>query len=277
MQITVQHINERALEIYQKTLKDPGIPEDFSADIYELFIKRMKRYKEKNPEITELPDGIIAKAVQFIIRDLRKKEKLILNREESLMAIEQNLYGQTESLDTEGVVTPLLERLCSFIKTSTRARASYKDYTQFFLLYYSYYLPNAFIKNEFNTLGLATEALENLIQKLRSLAVERCSRQIKKADEEISKSFARIMANHFKAQQTTSRAERLAYYKDCRALHFIQKYALMNRNEIDIVPTVAQLSHITGIGEDKIYYGLNVFCESLKNRRFQNPGVCRIA
>lgn len=277
MLLTNKSIEEKAIEIYQQSLKNPRIPEDHCAGVYELFIKRMKSHKEKNPHTREVTPGFVAKMVHYIIRELRKNNRVLEGKEEVQSLIRQALYDELEQRENSKAQKTLLNKITGFIKQSAETKESYRQYSSLFLLYYSYYLPLDYIMEMWQYLGKPVQNLEEQIRVIREKAIERSSRKIHLNEKELNNTYTRILQSHYEMKKAHTKEERLEIYKKCRALHFVQKSALIKKRAIEILPTISQLMEITAYGKDKITYALRVFCKGLRNNGINRKAIRRSA
>jgi hypothetical protein len=265
MKLTVECIKEEALEIYRKSVCDNRIDEDFCAEIYETFTRRMKRYCEKYPDKKEVTPAFVANAVRYITRDIAKKRRKQEHREENVRILEQGICGEQEYTESEKDFNPREEKLYSLLRSVIACKPSYRMYAYFFVLDYSFYFSGDFIERVAMLTGVSPDTIREKVLFIRSKAIEFSTLRIEKAKLDASRVYNRIISCHRRMSEAFDEHERALLVEKCRELKTLQEKVLAARRKIKILPTIRDLAEIIGYNQDTVRYGLKVFHNILNN------------
>jgi hypothetical protein len=259
MKLTIECIREEALEIYRRAVCDHRIDEDLCAEIYETFIRRMKRYGERYPDRKEVTPAFVANAVRYITRDIRKKRRQQEYRDENVRILEQGTCGDEAYAEGENNFDPREEKLYVFLRGVVACKQNFGIYAYLFVLHYSFYLSEGLIGRVAMLAGVSPDTIRDKVLLIRSKAIESSSLKMEKADEDASRVYNRIISCHRRMSDAYDEHERARLVEKCRALKTFQEEVLAARRRIKTVPTVRDLAEIVGYNEDTVWYGLRVF------------------
>ncbi|MBN2735913.1 MAG: hypothetical protein JXR70_02955 [Spirochaetales bacterium] len=265
MKLDIQSIRQKALEIYLKASRDTRIPEDFYASLYEEFIKRMEKLKLRYPEKNDVPEAYTVMVVKFIIKDLYRKQRNQENLENNIEIIEQGLYGTREALDREGE-GPVLNRIRSVINSSIKAGGTYAQYSFFFLLYFSAYIPQAFIEEKGLELGYDSGTTEKWVSLIREKVISRYSDRIETNEKTLCACFNRILKLQRKYKQD-GQITKQEYLNEYNKLAIKRCNAIEKHMELLMVPPYNLAAEIIGVNGDTMRYGVKAILDKLSSKR----------
>ena len=265
MKLTDNCIEEKALEVYQRSIKDSRIDEDICSDIYLTFIKRMKSIRRRYPDTEEVDSAFVTKAVKYIIRDLRKKDRIKNNREELHELIYQGIAGQCEALDYEMYKDDISEKIIKFIQKSLNRSQVLKEYSLWFLLFYSAYFSMDYIQKTLFYLGFDFDEWEGLFIRARELAIQNSARRIENNEHRLSGIYKQILLSHIQIKRAETEEHSGLLYEECHVWHRKQKKVLKTLAMVEIVPLYKDCAAIIGVHAERFRYGVKSFCNKLRH------------
>ncbi|MBN2737183.1 MAG: hypothetical protein JXR70_09400 [Spirochaetales bacterium] len=254
-------IEEKALEIYQRSVKDRRINEDICSDIYLLFIKRMNRYKEKHPELAEVSDGFIASVVRFIIRDLNKKQYKIETRDEVLETVCQGLVHNQEPLSDDNLECLFENKLSDYIQQELKGSSIRKEQALCFILFYSNYFSTEQVIKLITLAGFDFNNWERALLEIKECALARSFRKLVKLETALSTCFYRVIQIHG-AMQKVSADKKDKWISDYKKLAQQRHNAIVALKRTIVLPSYKEAALVLGIKEEGFRYSVNTFMKN---------------
>ncbi|MBN2738584.1 MAG: hypothetical protein JXR70_16500 [Spirochaetales bacterium] len=265
MKLNTESIKNKALEVYKAALSDPGIDDEITSEIYELFILRMTSYMNRHEQTVEVSSGFINQAVKFIIRDIRKGKKRAASRESSLELLHQGLDEEKNYIHQTVEITPAEDKLLRFLKTQLKSKKSFQQQARYFILFYTCYFSSSFLTLSAELLNISLFEWEHTNRLIREKALNNHEQKMKKTRTALNKCYYKLLEYQNKMNKSLNIQDKIICQNTCLFWEEKQSRLLKKQKEIQITPTLRQMAEATGCHENTISYNIKAFTELLQH------------
>ncbi|MBN1646775.1 MAG: hypothetical protein JW874_01965 [Spirochaetales bacterium] len=257
-------IEEIGQYLYVRFLKRRLIPEDLCADLYEQIVKRLKGYRDRNPEVKKVNRSFVNNCANWIVKNLCRTQKKSETREKSVIELLKNEVDIINKPSSAKLHARYENRILRVLYRQVRAGKLKRRHLLYYVLYHAAETRFPFALRLLKTAGLKTpENIRRLKRIRRHIAAKSRSR---------SELFLRILENKHSqvmdSQWALERAadpaaKKLAREKLARARQ-AQQTAYASLCQVRIVPSMRCLSAALGPAPSAISYGIRRVEEILK-------------
>jgi hypothetical protein len=242
--------------LYVRFLKRRLIPEDLCADLYEQIVKRLKGYRDRNPEVKKINKLFINNCVNWISKNLLKRQSRQERREKTVVELLKNEVQAFREPANKKLQTKYEKKILAVIKKQINSGKLKRRHLLYYVLYHAAETRLAFSVQLLKCAGLCTRQNIRRIKKIKTHIQKKTGTRSAVLMSIIEKKHTTIMDSQFALENSISRTEKKLHQEKLNKAKQARSIACEKLCKVRIVPSIRSLGKMLGPATSVISYGI---------------------
>jgi hypothetical protein len=259
MTLNTTNFKKYGVRLYKQLSGSSYLDPEACADAYEMFVKRLRGYRDKHPEIGSVSGAFVRKCERWIRTDLIRRKKARRARETAELELAKRAFDLAAPAGGGTGNTVLFVKLEGFFRHWMKEYPKAADYIGIFLLHRAWSLSPERVKRFAQLVpGKKSEFIRN-VKRVKKIVAGSAAALAAEHMEAAQYWYARSVRAELAAQEVTGkkRAAALARREDCEAK---RRRALARLGNVTYQPTREDLAKIAGVSVERVTRALRT-CE----------------
>jgi hypothetical protein len=258
MTLNTTGIRRYGEQLYRRLAAENFLNADSCADAYEMFVDRMRRYRQRHPETERVSPVFVKKCERWVRTDLLRRARARRVNEAAETELAKRILDVTEKNGRTGN-TVLFRRLEGFLTHWTRAHPRAAGYARLFLLHHAWQLSPRRVRLFAPFVSGRKSDFVRDVRRVKKHVAARCAGRAAERMRAAQYWYAKGVRAELAAEECTGkkRAAALAARREYERRH---RLALARLGKMQYRPAPGALAEIAGVSVERIRRALRV-CE----------------
>ena len=254
MTLATSGINEFAEKFHLRFFRQEKLSADACSDMYDRFIRHMKKYRSKHPEAVRVGAKFVRRCEDWIVKNVMLQEKRRRSRWELERELAKTQAVEHHDPDNYSAAFALL-KLGNLFSRWLKHEPKAAPFLEIFLLYHAYYLNGRILGQFSRMLPLRNSEFVRRLKKVKKMVAESLAVKVGKAMEASRLWYCRSLKEELRSKEAAP--HKRARHEALRA-EFLrrQRQALERSSAVKPCPKYTELAEICGLSERQVRYAL---------------------
>ena len=267
MTLNTSLIERESKKLYLRYLKDPSIPDELCADIYLEFIRRMRKYYDKQEKWEgkkHIPGGLLGQIIKRTTQAIFAKNHRSEEKEKVLTEIVNRNASQFWCSHKSDEEREFFNRIARFLLDWSEKKKNYPEYIRIFLLYHAFHLSHDFIEHLAPATGHETPVLLREVEEMREAIRRRNNKQLERKVQHMGFQFYHKFTKQIRFKNGLNISHTEESDEEYRKIEKNREKVKRAIDDMKFVPTWVQLHKATGASEKMARYAYQRVTRAIK-------------
>ncbi|MBN1649550.1 MAG: hypothetical protein JW874_16035 [Spirochaetales bacterium] len=254
--LSTGRITETARYVYLRFLKRRYIPEDCCADLFEQLVRRLKGYRDRNPEVKKIEKRLVKNCVNWIVKKIRAKSRSDTRDESALVDAIKQEVGTLDAVTHKPLLKKYEKRICRLLAGKIKEGKLKRRHVLFFVLYHACEARPEFSARLLRAAGLNTAVNRGRLRRIRRSIQKKTGERRERLVRSIERNYLAIRRAQQALDSTCSREQKACYRGRLEKASRARKNSFDRLARVRVVPPVRALAVMLKQPYPNVFYGI---------------------